>query len=130
MALRMFEAFVQILFIVNLSLNQSLLTFLLCVRKTWMTHFDNFSVRIYLPLIWKDSVTHIHGLAVYVKEGLPFAWDLYLENSAHSYMFSTGFTSLSVLLLFPLSIPFFIFMHSFWFCFIQHRWGSLDQPIC
>ena len=24
----------------------------------------------------------MHGLAVYLKEGLPFAWDLSLENSA------------------------------------------------
>ena len=31
-----FEAFVQILLIVNLSLNQTLLIFLLCVRITWM----------------------------------------------------------------------------------------------
>ena len=34
----------------------------------------NFSVRGYLPLIWKDSSTHMLGLAVYVK-GLRFAWD-------------------------------------------------------
>ena len=27
----------------------------------------------------------MHGLAVYVKEGLLFAWDLSLENSADSY---------------------------------------------
>ena len=46
----------------------------------------NFSVRGYLPLIWKDSITHMHSLPVYVKEGLPFAWDLYLENSADSYL--------------------------------------------
>ena len=26
------------------------------------------------------------GLAIYVKEGLPFAWDLSLENSADSYL--------------------------------------------
>ena len=45
----------------------------------------NFSVRAYLPLIRKDSGTHMHGLIVYVKEGLPFAWDLSLENSAYSY---------------------------------------------
>ena len=32
----------------------------------------SFSVRGYVPLIQKDSSTHIHGLAVYVKEGLPF----------------------------------------------------------
>ena len=29
----------------------------------------NFSVRGYLLLILKDSITHMHGLAVYVKEG-------------------------------------------------------------
>ena len=29
---------------------------------------SNFSMRGYLPLIQKDSVTHMHGLAVYVKE--------------------------------------------------------------
>ena len=28
----------------------------------------------------------MHGLAVYVKEGLPFAWDLSLENSTDSYL--------------------------------------------
>ena len=44
----------------------------------------NFSVRGYLPLIRKDSSTHMHGLAVYVKEGLPFARDVSLENSADS----------------------------------------------
>ena len=47
----------------------------------------NFSVRGYLPLIRKDSGTHMHGLAVYVKEGLPFAQDLSLENSADSYLY-------------------------------------------
>ena len=46
----------------------------------------NFSVRGYFPLNQKDSSTHMHGLAVYVKEGLSFAWDLSLENSADSYL--------------------------------------------
>ena len=46
----------------------------------------NFSVRDYLPLIRKDSSTHMHGLAVYVKEGLPFAPDSSLENPADSYL--------------------------------------------
>ena len=46
----------------------------------------NFSLRGYLPLIWKDSGTHVHGLAVYVKEGLLFAWDGSLENFADSYL--------------------------------------------
>ena len=62
----------------------------------------NFSVRGYLPLIRKDSITHMHGLAVYVKEGLPFAQELFLENWI--LMFSTGFTSLSVFF-FSLSSP-------------------------
>ena len=44
----------------------------------------NFSVRGYLPLIQKDSSTHMHGLTVYVKEGLPFAGNLSLENFADS----------------------------------------------
>ena len=47
---------------------------------------SNFSVRGYLPLILKDSTTHMHGLAVYVKEGLPFAQGLPLENSSDSYL--------------------------------------------
>ena len=46
----------------------------------------NFSVRDYLPLIQKDSSTHMHSLAVYGKEDLPFAQDLSLENSADSYL--------------------------------------------
>ena len=37
LALRIFEAFIRILLIANLSLNQTLLTFLLCVRQAWMT---------------------------------------------------------------------------------------------
>ena len=74
----------------------------------------NFFMRGCLPLIRKDSGTHMHGLAVYVQEGLPFARDLSLENSVDSYfLFSTGFTSLSVFLLFPLSITFFVFVHGF-----------------
>ena len=47
----------------------------------------NYSVRGYLPLIRKDSSTHMHGLAFCVKEGFPFTQDLSLENSADSYCF-------------------------------------------
>ena len=42
----------------------------------------NFSVRGYLLLIREDSSTHMHGLAFHANEGLPFARDLSLENSA------------------------------------------------
>ena len=46
----------------------------------------NFFVRGYLPLIRKDTSTHMQGLTVYVKEGLPFAQELSLENSEDSYL--------------------------------------------
>ena len=46
----------------------------------------NFSVTGYLPLFRKDCITHMHGLALYVKEGIPFAQDLFLENSTDSYL--------------------------------------------
>ena len=56
------------------------------------TNFDdsidsgNFSFRGYLPLIRKDSITHMHGLADYVKEEPSFVRDLSLVNSADSYL--------------------------------------------
>ena len=51
------------------------------IPTLWETNLDdstvsgNFSVKGYLPLIRKDSTVHMHGLAAYVKEGVPFAWD-------------------------------------------------------
>ena len=38
-----------------------------------------------LLLIQKASSTHMHGLAVYMKEGVPFAQDVSLETSSGSY---------------------------------------------
>ena len=46
----------------------------------------NFSVRVYLPLIQKNSSTHMHCVTVYVKEGLLFSWVLSLKNSANSHL--------------------------------------------
>ena len=43
-------------------------------------------MRGYLLLIQKYSSIHMHGLAAYVKEGVSFARDLSLENSADSYL--------------------------------------------
>ena len=80
------------------------------------TDSGNLSMSGYLPLIQKISNTHMHDLAVYVKEEHSLARDLSLENSADSYLYwhiSTGFNSLSILLLFPLSITFFSFVHGF-----------------
>ena len=36
--------------------------------------FSNFSVRGYLPLIQKDSLTHMLGLTDYVREGICFIY--------------------------------------------------------
>ena len=75
----------------------------------------NFSVIGYLPLIWKGSSTHMQGLVVCEKEGLPLAQGLSLENAAGSYLcfwlallHSVSFSS----------IIFFVFVHHFWFYFI------------
>ena len=46
----------------------------------------NFSVRGHLPLIRNHSTTFVHSLAIYVQDGLPFARDVSLENSADSYL--------------------------------------------
>ena len=72
----------------NLSLNQTLLTFLFSLKPRLDDSIDpsNLSVRGYLPLIRKDSNTQMHGLAVNMKGGLSFAQDLSLENSADSYL--------------------------------------------
>ena len=83
------KAFVRILLIVNLPFNQTLLTDILALCQTNLddsTDSSNFYVRSYLPLSRKDSSTHMHGLAIYVKEGLPFARELALENSAGFYL--------------------------------------------
>ena len=79
---------------------------------------DNFSVRGYLLLMQKDSVTHMHSLTVYVKEELPCAPNLSLENCRFLLMCSAGFTSFSVLILFPPTITLIVFMHSFLCYFI------------
>ena len=71
----LFKAFVQILLIVNLSLNQNSPDILALCETNLDDSIDsgNFSVTGYLPLIQKDSSTHMDGLANYVKEGFLFA---------------------------------------------------------
>ena len=54
-------------------------------------------------LIRKISVTYTYVLPVYVKERLPFARDLSLENSADSYLcFQLDLLH---------SVPYFFFLH-------------------
>ena len=90
----------------------------------------SFSVTVYLPLIWKDSSTHAWSCSLCKGRTSFCVGPISRKLCRFLLMFSAGFTSLSVLLLFPLLITFFVVMHSFWFYFIWHRGGSLGQPIC
>ena len=74
----------------------------------------NFFGRSYLPLIQKDSTTHMAGFAVYT-EGMTSFCTKHISRKLCRFLFifSTGFTSLSVLLLFPLFVTFFIVICSF-----------------
>ena len=56
---------------------------------------DNFSVRGYLPLIRKDSITHMPGLAVYVRRTSFCKGLISRKLWGFLLMFSTGFTSFS-----------------------------------
>ena len=101
------------------------------ILALWETNLDdqidsgNFSVRGYLSLIRKDSSTHMHGLAVYVKEGLPFARDLSLENSADSYL------CFRLALLHSLSYFFFLYRLPFWsLCMVFYSVSSnIDEVL-
>ena len=53
----------------------------------WFKLAWHLSLRGCLPILQKDSVTHMHDLAVYVMEGLHFAWEISLENSADSCLY-------------------------------------------
>ena len=63
------------------------------IRALCETNLDNsidsgnFSGTGYLPLIQKYFITHLHDLAVFVKEGLLIAQALSLENSVNSYLY-------------------------------------------
>ena len=50
----------------NHALDQTFQTALYEANLDDSTDSNNFSVRGYLPLIQKHSITHMHGLAVYV----------------------------------------------------------------
>ena len=120
LALRIFEAFIWILLIVNLSLNQTLLKFMLYVRQTWMTHwFWQFlceRLSSFNPKWFYNS----NAWSLNLCEGQTSLCMRLISRKLCSFllMFLTGFTSLSDLLLFLLSITFFIFMHSFWYYFV------------
>ena len=113
-----FKAFARILLIVNPSLSQTLLTFLLCVRETWMTQLIWQFLCERLPSFNPDGFWYLYAWSCSLcYKGLPFAWDLSLENSADSYLFFRLALFHCVLLLFPLLITFFVFVHGFWILF-------------
>ena len=67
----------------------------------------------------------MHGLVVYVKEGLPFAWDVSLENSADPYL------CFPLALLHSLSYFFLCRSPSSALCTVFDSIASnIDQPIC
>ena len=79
---------------------------------------DNFSVRGYLPLIQKDYYSYAWASSSCEKR-IYFSTGLISRKLCGILLkFSTSFPSLSVFLLFPLSITFFVVMHGFLFYFI------------
>ena len=109
----------RIFFIANLSLNQTLLTFLLCVRQTWMTQLILvISLRGYLPLIerilvlismvsqfmWKKDFL-LHG--TYPKKTLQIV--IYVFDWLYFTQCLTSFSSNNLLL--PLCARFLILFH-------------------
>ena len=86
LSFKIFWGLHSILLIANLELNSPDVLALCETNLDDWIDSGNFSVRGYLSLIQKDSGNHMHGPAVYVKEGLPFARELSLENSADSHL--------------------------------------------
>ena len=80
----------------------------------WLNWFWQFLGEGLSPLIWKDSSTHIHGLAVFVFSLLSFARE---DNSADSYVcFWLGLLSVSYFLFLYRSLS--ASLCSFWCYFI------------
>ena len=70
----------------------------------------NFSVRVYLPLIRKNSSAHMHGLKSLCERRTSVCTALISRKLCRFlFMFSSGCISLSVLLLFPVSIYHLLF---------------------
>ena len=94
------------------------------ILALWETNFDdsidsdNFSVRGYLPLIQKDYYSYAWASSSCEKR-IYFSTGLISRKLCGILLkFSTSFPSLSVFLLFPLSITFFVVMHGFLFYFM------------
>ena len=91
--------------------------FLLYVRQTWKNLFIAVisNVRGYLRLIRKDCFSYAWSCSL--CEGGTFFCRLILRKlGIFYYVFDWLYFSFGVSLLFPLSITFFVFLHSFWHC--------------
>ena len=120
LALRIFEAFVRILLIVNLSLNQTLLTFLLYVRQTKMTQLILAISPWEVIFLYSEKILVLLCMvSQFMLKKYFLLHGTYLQKTLQilNYVFDWLY-SLSVLLLFPLWITFLVFLHSFWFYFI------------
>ena len=110
-----FEAFVWISLNVNLSLNQTLLTFLLLLRQTWMTQIILAnSLRRFVFLKSKRTVLLIY-MVLQSKWRVNYFFTGLTSRKLYKFMFITGFTSFSLLLIFPhpsssLSLPHFLML--------------------
>ena len=109
------------LLIVNISLNQTLLTFLLYMwdKSGWLNWFWEFLCErlfsfnpkeFYYSCVWSCSLCEGRTSFCMGLTSRIICW-FFLR-------FCTGFTSLNDLPPFPLSISFFVFMDSFWLYFI------------
>ena len=78
----------------------------------------NFSARCYLLLIQKDYYTYAWSCSSCERRTSFCTGLISRKLCGFLHIFSASFTSLSVLLLFPLSITFFVVMHGFLFYFI------------
>ena len=112
--LTIFEVFVSILLNVNISLNQTLLTFLLYVRQTRMTQLILQFLSDRLSSFNQKRFCYSYAWCCSLYEGgTPFYMGLISRKICRFLlMFTTGFTSFSDLLLFSLWITFLSFKPS------------------
>ena len=111
-ALPKFEVFIRISLDMNLFLNLALLTFLLFDETDLDDSIDsgNLYERGYRPLIQNDSITHMHDLAVCVKETISLLPGLSLRNSVDLYLYFL-FYAFSFIDHLHFSIQFFMLFH-------------------
>ena len=79
----------------------------------WLNWFLQFLCEGLSSFNQEDSVTHMLGLAVYAKEGVSFAWYLYLEPRTKTLQICMYFFD--------------------WLCFLQYHfflYGSLSSSLC